>query len=103
MEYYEQYTSYLQTEGTGSAVLQKLYQEAAYSLANDPPELALTRTGQMAAAMLKVARDQDPLEQGMVNALNAVTEMMMAYLNKMGWRFRAYKTPEGWKYEYPPV
>ena len=103
MEYYEKYVSYLQTEGTGSAVLQKLHQDAVDSLANDPPEQALTRTGQMAAAMLKVAKSQEPPEHQMVDAVNNVTNMMMEYLNRMGWRTRAYKTPNGWMYESSPV
>lgn len=103
MEYYEKYVSYLQTEGTDSAVLCKLYQQAADSLANDPPEQALTLTGQMAAAMQEVAKHQDPPERQMVDAINGITGMMMDYLDKMGWRTRAYKTPKGWIYESSPM
>lgn len=103
MEYYEKYVFYLQTEGTGPTVLQKLHQDAVDSLANDPPEQALTRTGQMAAAMLMVAKRQEAPEHQMMNAINNVTDLMMDYISKMGWRFRAYKTPEGWRYESPLV
>lgn len=103
MKYYEKYVSYLEIEGTGPTVLQKLHQDAADSLANDPPEEALTRTGQMAAAMLMVAKRQDPPERQMVDAINGITGMMMDYLDKMGWRTRACKTPKGWIYESSPV
>lgn len=103
MEYYEKYVSYLQAEGTGSTVLQKLYLDAADSLASDPPEEALTRTGQMVAAMLRVAKSREPLERQMVDAVNSITDMIMDYLYRLGWHTSAYKTPEGWKYVFPPV
>lgn len=103
MEYYEKYVSYLGTEGAGPTVLQKLHQDAADSLANDPPEQALTRTGQIVAAMLIVTKSQEPPERQMVDAINSITDIMMDYLSKMGWRFRAYKTPERWRYESPLV
>lgn len=103
MEYYEKYVSCLQTEGTGPAVLQKMYQEAVDSLETDPPELALTCTGQMAAAMLKVAKSQEPPERQLVDAINGITDMMIDYLGRMGWRSRAYKTSAGWIYESSPA
>lgn len=43
------------------------------------------------------------MESWSADDLNALTRRIEYAKEQSGWRFRAYKTPEGWKYEYPPV
>lgn len=95
--------SRLEGEGMSQEILESMRQEAAQALQNDPPEVALTLTGQMAAALRQVAQKQDPLQPDMVFAVNSVTEMMIQFLWDMGWHLRAIKTEDGWKYESPPA
>lgn len=64
--------------------LETLRQEAVCSLQTDPPERALTQTGQMVAAMQKAAKNQKPPEHQMVDAVNCVTDLMIEYLEKWG-------------------
>lgn len=101
IEYYEKYISYLESEGIRPETLDGLRVEATETLANDVPEKALTIVGQMAAAMLVMAKRQNPVDCQIVEAINNITDLMVDYLTKMGWRFRAHKTAEGWRYEYP--
>lgn len=102
-EYYEKYISYLESEGIRPEILERLRLETTETLTNDVPEKALTIVGQMAAAMLMIAKRQNPPNYQIVVAINNITDLMVDYLTKMGWRFRAYKTAEGWKYENPPL
>lgn len=99
MEFYDKYITRLETEGNGPELLEELRQEAVQSLQADPPEQALTLTGQMVSALLLVAKHQEPLEQSMVDAINNLTTMMVDYLEHLGWRQRAIKTEAGWIYE----
>lgn len=103
MEYYEGYLTRIETEGNDPELLEELRQEAIRSLQTDPPERALTLTGQMVSALLSVAKRQEPLDRPLVDAVNGITSLMVDYLTKMGWKTRAYKTPDGWKYESSPV
>lgn len=103
MKYYEKYISYLESEGIRPETLDGLRLEATETLANDVPEKALTIVGQMAAAMLVMAKRQNPVDCQIVEAINNITDLMVDYLTKMGWRFRAHKTDEGWRYEYLPL
>lgn len=102
MEYYEEYLTRIEAEGNDPELLEGLRQEAVRSLRTDPPEQALTLTGQMVAALLLVAKRQEPPEQGMVDAINELTAMMVDYLDHLGWRQRAVKTEAGWVYEQMP-
>ena len=102
MEYYENYLARLEAEGTGPELLEELHQEAIQSLRADPPERALTLTGQMVSALLLVSKRQKPPECEIVDALNNITNLMIDYLQNMGWRLRARKTPYGWRYEFSP-
>lgn len=102
MEFYNKYINRLDAEGTGPELLEALCQEAIRSLRADPPERSLTLTGQMVAALLIIARRQSPPEQSMVDAINALTAMMVGYLEHLGWRQRAVKTEAGWIYEQLP-
>lgn len=99
MEFYDKYIARLDIEGTDPELLAELCQEAIRSLQADPPEQALTRTGQMISALLVVAKRQEPLEQSMVDAVNNLTTMMVDYIEHLGWRLRAVKTTDGWVYE----
>lgn len=99
MEFYDNYIARLETEGNGPELLAELRQDAIQSFQADPPERALTLTGQMVSALLLVAKRQNPPERLMVDTINAITDMMADYINKLGWKTRAYKTPDGWKYE----
>lgn len=103
MEFYDKCISRLDAEGTGPELLEELRQEAIRSLRDDPPERALTLTGQMVSALLSVAKRQKPPERPLGDAVNDVTSLMVDYLTNMGWKTRAYKTPEGWKYVSSPV
>lgn len=98
MEFYDKYITRLETEGNDPELLDELRQEVVRSLREDPPEQALTLAGQIVAAMQKAAKNQKPPEHQMVDAVNCVTDLMIEYLEKMGWRFRAYKTTEGRKF-----
>lgn len=102
MEFYDKYMIRLETEDTGPEVLEELLQEAIRSLREDPPEQALTLTGQMVAALLLVAKRQEPPEQSMVDAVNDLTTMMVDYIEDLGWRQRAVKTEAGWVYGQVP-
>lgn len=102
MEFYDDYISRLDAEGTDPDLLDELRQEAIRSLQADPPERALTLAGQMAAALLLVAKRQEPPEQDMVNTINELTAMMIDYLDHLGWHQRAVKTEAGWVYEQMP-
>lgn len=90
MEFYDNYITRLETEGNGPELLAELRQEAIRSLQADPPEQALTLTGQMVSALLLVAKRQNPPEPLMVDTINAITDMMADYINKLGWKTRAY-------------
>lgn len=103
MEFYDKYISRLDAEGIGPELLEELRQEAIRSLRDDPPERALTLTGQMVSALLSVTKRQEPPERPLVDAVNDITSLMVDYLTNMGWKTRAYKTPEGWKYVSSPV
>lgn len=102
MEFYDKYLARLGAKGTGPDLLDQLLQDAIQSLQRDPPELALTLTGQMAAALLFVAQLQSPLQRSMVDAINSLTSAMADYLEHLGWRQRAVKTEAGWTYEQLP-
>lgn len=99
VKFYDKYITRLETEGNGPELLAELCQEAARSLRTDPPERALTLTGQMVSALLLVAKRREPPERQLMDAINDITSLMAEYLVKMGWRTRAHKTSEGWKYE----
>lgn len=98
MEFYDKYITRLDTEGNDPELLDELRQEVIRSLREDPAEQALTLAVQIVAAMQKAAKNQKPPEHQMVDAVNCVTDLMIKYLEKMGWRFRAYKTIEGRKF-----
>ena len=85
--------------GADPELLAELRQEAIRSSQADPPEQALTRTGQMLSALLMVAPRQELLEQSMVDAVNNLTTMMVDYIEHFGWHLRAVKTADGWVYE----
>lgn len=102
MEYFKNYLTKMEMEGTGPELLNELRQEAICSLQADPPEQALTLTGQMVSALLLVAKRQEPPEQSMVDAVNDLTTMMVDYIEDLGWRQRAVKTEAGWIYEQLP-
>lgn len=99
MEFYDKCIAQLDVEGTGPEILEGLRQEAIRSLREDPPEQALTQTGQMVSALLRTAKRQEPPEQSMVDAINTLTAMMIDYLEHLSWRKRAVKTAIGWVYE----
>lgn len=103
MEFYDRYITRLETKGNDPEVLEELRQEAIRSLQADPPERALTLTGQMVVALSLVAKRQEPSEHQLMDAINDITSLMADYLTKMGRRIRAYKTPEGWSYESLPI
>lgn len=98
MEFYDKYITRLETEGNDPELLDELRQEVVRSLREYPPKQALTLAGQIVAAMQKAAKNQKPPEHQMVDAVNCVTDLMIEYLEKVGWRFRAYKTAEGRKF-----
>lgn len=102
MEYFKNYLTKMEMEGTGPELLNELRQEAICSLQADLPEQALTLTGQMVSALLLVAKRQKPLEQSMINVINELTAMMIDYLERLGWHQRAVKTEAGWIYERLP-
>ena len=102
MEFYDKYLTKIETEGTGPEILEELHQEAIQSLRTDPPERALTLAGQMVAALLLISKRQEPPGCEIIDVLNDITNLMIDYLQNMGWRVRAYKTPAGWKYEFSP-
>ena len=99
MEFYDKYMAKLDTERNDPELLEELRREAIQSLQTAPPERALTVTSQMVAALLLVAKRQEPPEQGMVDAVNDLTTMMVDYIEHLGWRQWATKTDEGWVYE----
>lgn len=101
MEYYEKYLAQIEAEDCNPEVLEELYQEAARSLNDDPPERALTMVGQMVGAMLSVARKHEP-PQGLIDAVNALTALLADYVECLGWRQRAIKTEVGWIYSKSP-
>lgn len=102
MEYFEKYLARMETAGNDLEVLEELRQEAEQSLRGDPPEQALTLTGQLVGAMLTVAQKQDSPQQGLVDAVNALTSMLAEYVEHLGWRQWAEKTELGWVYERSP-
>lgn len=102
MEYYEKYLARIEAGGGGSEVLEELHQEAVLSLKEDSPERALTIIGQMVGAMLAVARKQNPPQQNVVDAVNALTSRIVGYVEHLGWRQWATKTDAGWVYERSP-
>lgn len=103
MESYDKYITRLETEGNSPELLEELRQEAIRSLKEDPPEQALTLTGQMVAALFSVAQRQNSPQRGMIDIINCVTEMMVEYLERLNWHQRAVKTEAGWVYEKFPI
>ena len=102
VEFYDKYITRLETEGNGPELLAELCQEAARSLRTDPPERALTLTGQMVAALFLVAQRQIPPQRSIIDIINLITEMMVDYLERLSWHQRAIKTEAGWVYEKFP-
>lgn len=102
MAFFEKYLARMETEGNGPEQLNTLYQEAERSLEDDPPEQALAKTSQMVGALLIVARKQDPLQQELVDAVNALTVMLADYIEHLGFHWWAVKTETGWVYSTSP-
>lgn len=102
MDRFEKYLARMAAEGDDLEVLEKLRHEAEQSLREDPPEQALTLTGQLVGAMLTVARKQDSPQQELVDAVNALTSVLADYVEHLGWRQWATKTEAGWVYERSP-
>lgn len=103
MEFYDKCIIRLETGDNGPELLAELRQEAIRSLKEDPPEQALTLTGQMVAALFFVAQRQSPPQRGMIGIINCITEMMVEYLERLNWHQRAVKTEAGWVYEKFPI
>lgn len=103
MEFFEKYVARLESKGINQEVLEELRQEAAQSLVDDPPEKALTLTGQLVAALRQVVQRQNPTGLDAIYTVNAIIEMMIQHLWELGWHMRAVKTENGWVYKRLPA
>lgn len=102
MEYYDQYLARIE-ENSSPELLDKLRREAIQSLEDDPPEQALTLTGQMVGALLVVAHQQEPPKPSVIETVNSITAMIADYVGHLGWRWWAVKGKTGWIYSKSPV